>query len=75
LHNTTIISNHAQLRNMKCSIDNHPPWQADHLKTKAKKNALIEDRISQIETENRILLGKMTHIMMVSTEGCITVMN
>mmetsp|Transcript_13225 Transcript_13225/g.24833 ORF Transcript_13225/g.24833 Transcript_13225/m.24833 type:complete len:187 (+) Transcript_13225:155-715(+) len=53
-----------KLRNMKCSIDNKPPRQAGHLKSKAKKNALIEDRISQIETENHILLRKMSHIMM-----------
>lgn len=52
---------------MKCSIDNKPPRSATHLKTKAKKNALMEDRIDQIETENRILLQKMTHIMRVSS--------
>ncbi|GFH51493.1 hypothetical protein CTEN210_07969 [Chaetoceros tenuissimus] len=52
-----------KLRDMKCSIDNKPPRSATHLKTKAKKNALMEDRIDQIETENRILLQKMTHIM------------
>lgn len=51
---------------MKCSIDNKAPRQATHLKTKAKKNALMEDRIDQIETENRILLEKMSHIMRVS---------
>jgi hypothetical protein len=32
-----------QLRDMKCSIDNKPPRQATHLKTKVKKNALMED--------------------------------
>ena len=56
-----------QLRDMKCSIDNKGPRQATYLNTKAKKNALVEDRINQIETENRILLEKMTHIMRVST--------
>ena len=50
---------------MKCSIDNKQPRQATHLKTKAKKNALMEDRIHQIETENRILLEKMSNIMRV----------
>ena len=40
-----------QLRDMKCSIDNKSPRQATHLRTKAKKNALMEDRIDQIETE------------------------
>ena len=53
----------SQLRDMKCSIDNKAPRRSTHLRTKAKKNALMEDRITQIETENRILLEKMTHIM------------
>mmetsp|Transcript_3885 Transcript_3885/g.8666 ORF Transcript_3885/g.8666 Transcript_3885/m.8666 type:complete len:183 (-) Transcript_3885:2097-2645(-) len=52
-----------KLRDMKCSIDNKCPRAASHLKTKAKKNALMEDRFAQIETENRILLEKMSHIM------------
>ena len=51
---------------MKCSIDNKCPRAASHLKTKAKKNALMEDRFAQIETENRLLLEKMSHIMRVS---------
>ncbi len=51
---------------MKCSIDNKSPRQATHLRTKAKKNALMEERIDQIETENRLLLEKMSHIMRVS---------
>ncbi len=50
---------------MKSSIDNKSPRQAKHLRTKAKKNALIEQRIDQIETENRLLLEKMSHIMRV----------
>ena len=62
-----LFSHQFQLRDMKCSIDNKPPRSATHLKTKAKKNALMEDRIDQIETENRILLQKMTHIMRVSS--------
>lgn len=56
-----------QLRDMKCSIDNKCPRAASHLKTKAKKNALMEDRFAQIETENRLLLEKMSHIMRVSS--------
>lgn len=51
---------------MKCSIDNKSPRQATHLRTKAKKNALMEERIDQIEAENRLLLEKMSHIMRVS---------
>ena len=59
-----------QLRDMKCSIDNKCPRAASHLKTKAKKNALMEDRFAQIETENRLLLEKMSHIMRVSWYTC-----
>lgn len=51
---------------MKSTIDNKCPRGASHLKTKAKKNALMEERFAQIETENRILLEKMSHIMRVS---------
>lgn len=50
---------------MKSSIDNKSPRQATHLRTKPKKNALMEDRMAQIETENRLLLEKMSHIMRV----------
>jgi len=52
-----------KLRDMKSSIDNKEPRMASHLKTKAKKNALVEERLKQIETENRLLLEKMSHIM------------
>mmetsp|Transcript_36549 Transcript_36549/g.44106 ORF Transcript_36549/g.44106 Transcript_36549/m.44106 type:complete len:186 (-) Transcript_36549:61-618(-) len=52
-----------KLRDMRSSIDNKSPRQATHLKTKAKKNALMEDRFAQIESENRLLLEKMSHIM------------
>lgn len=56
---------------MKCSIDNKCPRAASHLKTKAKKNALMEDRFAQIENENRLLLEKMSHIMRVSYVTCL----
>lgn len=62
---TSNCSFSSQLRDMKCSIDNKCPRAATHLKTKAKKNALMEDRFAQIETENRLLLEKMSHIMRV----------
>lgn len=51
---------------MKSSIDNKEPRMASHLKSKAKKNALMEERFKQIETENKLLLQKMSHIMRVS---------
>ncbi|KAL7511456.1 hypothetical protein ACHAXN_009533 [Cyclotella atomus] len=62
-----------KLRDMKCSIDNKCPRAATHLKTKAKKNALMEDRFAQIRTENRLLLEKMSHIM--RTKGGIDCRN
>lgn len=54
---------------MKSSIDNKSPRQATHLRTKAKKNALMEDRFKQIETENRLLLEKMSNIMRVRSKN------
>ena len=36
---------------MKSNIDNKNPRHGTHLRTKAKKNALMEERIDQIETE------------------------
>ena len=39
------------------------PKAATHLKTNAKKNALMEERFSNIERENRMLLEKMSYIM------------
>lgn len=51
---------------MKSSIDNRCPRKATNLRSNAKKNYLIEERIDQIETENRHLLEKMSNIMRVS---------
>lgn len=62
-----------KLRDMKCSIDNDCPRAASHLKNKAKKNAIIEEKCAQIETENRLLLEKMSHIM--RTKGGIDCKN
>lgn len=64
-NNTDTALTTPKLRDMKSSIDNKCPRAASHLKTKAKKNALMEDRFAQIETENRLLLEKMSHIMRV----------
>ncbi len=55
-----------QLRDMKCNIDNKSPREASHLKIKAKTKTIMEDRFAQIESENRLLLEKMTHILRVS---------
>lgn len=34
-----------------------------HLKSKPKKNQMLEERYTEIERENRILLEKMTNIL------------
>ncbi|KAL3763998.1 hypothetical protein ACHAW5_000037 [Stephanodiscus triporus] len=62
-----------KLRDMKCSIDNECPRAASHLKNKAKKNAIIEEKCAQIEAENRLLLEKMSHIL--RTKGGIDCTN
>lgn len=50
-----------KLREMKSSIDNKCPRQC--MRSNGKKNALLEDRFAQIETENRLLLEKMSRIV------------
>ena len=47
---------------MKSNIDNKNPRQATFLRTKAKKNALMEERINQIENENRLLLRNIMRV-------------
>eukprot|EP00033_Pygsuia_biforma_P002059 GCRY01002287.1.p1 GENE.GCRY01002287.1~~GCRY01002287.1.p1 ORF type:complete len:347 (-),score=42.84 GCRY01002287.1:609-1649(-) len=51
------------LSQMKSQVDNKTPPHFSHLETKAKKQQLQEERYSQIEHDNKILLEKMTHIM------------
>jgi hypothetical protein len=40
-----------------------PPQAHPHLKAKSKKQQLLEERFTEIERENRILLEKMTNIL------------
>ena len=67
IYNSTVskqsMTTNTKLRDMKCSIDNQMPKVATHLKTNAKKNALMEERFGTIERENRMLLEKMSYIM------------
>jgi hypothetical protein len=60
------LSRQFQLRDMKCNIDNKCPREASHLKIKAKTKTIMEERFAQIESENRLLLEKMSHILRVS---------
>jgi len=48
---------------MKPTVEIREPSQFRHLKKKYKKTQMLEDRYTEIERENRILLEKMTNIM------------
>lgn len=52
-----------KLRSVKPTIDLQKPKNFKHLKSRAKKEQMLEDRYTEIERENRILLEKMTSIM------------
>lgn len=53
----------AKLQSVKPQIDAKCPARFTHLRKKAKKEQLLEERYTEIERENRILLEKMTNIM------------
>jgi len=52
-----------KLRNMRPEVRIAEPRTHVHLQTKPKQAQLIEERNSEIERENRILLEKMTSIL------------
>lgn len=52
-----------KLRIAKHHIDTESPRPMTHLVTKAKKHELEEDRFSEIERENAVLLSKMSRII------------
>mmetsp|Transcript_81321 Transcript_81321/g.143483 ORF Transcript_81321/g.143483 Transcript_81321/m.143483 type:complete len:304 (-) Transcript_81321:165-1076(-) len=54
-----------RIRNMKSQIDTRPPMVAmlEHVKVNLKKEQMMEDRYTEIDRDNRILLKKMTEIM------------
>jgi E3 ubiquitin-protein ligase TRIP12 len=52
-----------KLNDMKSTIDAKRPASFAHLKRRAKKEQMLEDRYTEIERENRILLEKMSQIM------------
>lgn len=52
-----------KLRSVKPTISLRKPKTFKHLKSRAKKEQMLEDRYTEIERENRILLEKMTSIM------------
>ncbi|OMJ75915.1 hypothetical protein SteCoe_24856 [Stentor coeruleus] len=51
-----------KLRKIKSRVDIRSPSKFSHLKFKAKNYMIQEQRITEIERENKILLDKMTHI-------------
>ena len=44
-------------------VDNKPPQRFKHLEHKLKKQQMEEERFSQIERDNYLLLDKMSYIM------------
>ena len=53
----------AKLKQMRPAIDNKPPPRFVHLEQNLKKQQMDEERYSQIERENYLLLDKMSYIM------------
>lgn len=49
-----------KLRTMKSTLDTTRPATFKHMDKKPKKEQMIEERFTEIERENRILLEKMT---------------
>lgn len=52
-----------KLKNMQPRVNSGRPQEFSHLKYKAKRDQMLEDRFTEIERENRILLEKMSSIM------------
>lgn len=52
-----------KLREMKAQVSLAQPKIHNHLRTKPKNAQMIEERNTEIERENRILLEKMTSIL------------
>eukprot|EP00933_Yihiella_yeosuensis_P053173 TRINITY_DN51358_c0_g1_i1.p1 TRINITY_DN51358_c0_g1~~TRINITY_DN51358_c0_g1_i1.p1 ORF type:complete len:306 (-),score=53.17 TRINITY_DN51358_c0_g1_i1:155-1072(-) len=54
-----------RIRNIKSQVDTRPPMVCNlaHIRTNLKKEQMMEDRYSEIDRDNRILLKKMTGIM------------
>jgi len=54
-----------RIKNMKSTLDTRTPETAslEHVKVNLKKEQMMEDRYTEIDRDNRILLRKMTEIM------------
>jgi hypothetical protein len=67
---------HAEkLKNIQGRVNTGSPAKFSHLRFKAKRDQILEDRLTEIERENRILLEKMSSIMSKrqSKEGSLAV--
>ena len=51
------------LKELKCSIDHEKPISFGTMKINKKKQQIKEEKISEIDRDNRILLDKLTNIM------------
>jgi len=63
-----------RIRNMKSSVDTRTPMvaQLEHVKVNLKKEQMMEDRYTEIDRDNRILLKKMTDIMKQQNTPTVT---
>lgn len=55
----------ARLQEVKSSIPRDTPQSFAHLKSNKKKTQIYEEKLGEIERENRILLDKLTTIMKI----------
>jgi len=63
IHDRNMQIHQAKLQNMKSSISRQAPQTFTHLKSNKKKIQVHEDKLTEMERQNRILLDKLTHIM------------
>lgn len=56
------------LQRMRCQVDNQAPKEHKHLQEKMKTKKLQEDRATEIQRENRVLLQKMLSIDVKQTD-------
>lgn len=63
VHEREFRQHQQRLRSVKPSVDNSAPTVRPHLYQKLKKAQQEEDRCSEIERQNRILVRRMTTIM------------
>lgn len=62
----------------KSVIDNKPPQTYMHLHLKLKKLQIEEERLAEVERENRILLEKISYIMRTKVQPlprCLSCLN